>query len=91
MFRYAAPQRGRYREFWQIAFEAMGSDDPAVDAELIQLFAALAEALGVTDLRLELNSIGDGSCRPRYVETLTDFLADARATSSTRTRARRRP
>ncbi|HWC31611.1 MAG TPA: ATP phosphoribosyltransferase regulatory subunit, partial [Actinomycetota bacterium] len=41
MYRYAAPQKGRYREFWQIGFEAMGSDDPAIDAELIQLFVSI--------------------------------------------------
>ncbi len=76
MFRYAAPQKGRYREFWQIDFEAMGSDDPAVDAELIELFTEIARGLGVEGLRLELNSIGDRSCRPAYVEELRGFLAD---------------
>ena len=47
MFRYAAPQKGRYREFWQIGFEAMGSDDPAVDAELIQLFTEIERRAGI--------------------------------------------
>ncbi len=76
MFRYAAPQKGRYREFWQIDFEAMGSDDPAVDAELIQLFVEIARTLEIEGLRLELNSIGDRACRPSYVERLRSFLAD---------------
>jgi histidyl-tRNA synthetase len=79
MFRYAAPQRGRYREFWQIDFEAMGSGDPAVDAELIALFAELARELGIDGLRLELNSIGDRQCRPAYVERLREYLSDREA------------
>ena len=58
MFRYAAPQKGRYREFWQIGFEAMGSDDPAVDAELIQLFTEIERRAGIGHTRIELNSIG---------------------------------
>jgi histidyl-tRNA synthetase len=78
MFRYAAPQKGRYREFWQIGFEAMGSDDPAVDAELIQVFTEIERRAGVSHTRLELNSIGDRECRPAYVERLRAFLADHR-------------
>ncbi|HEY3070684.1 MAG TPA: histidine--tRNA ligase [Gaiellaceae bacterium] len=74
-FRYAAPQKGRFREFWQIGFEGMGSDDPALDAELIQLFAELARRAEVRYTRLELNSIGDRECRPAYVERLRDWLA----------------
>ena len=75
MYRYAAPQKGRYREFWQIGFEAMGSDDPAVDAELIQLFTEIERRAGVGHTRLELNSIGDRECRPAYVARLQGFLA----------------
>ena len=75
MFRYAAPQKGRYREFWQIGFEAMGSADPALDAELIQLFTDIARRLGIPRVRLELNSIGDRQCRPQYVGRLREFLA----------------
>ena len=56
MFRYAAPQKGRYREFWQVDFEAMGSHDPAIDAELIQLFVEVTRKLGITSVRLELRS-----------------------------------
>jgi histidyl-tRNA synthetase len=76
MFRYAAPQKGRYREFWQIGFEAMGSDDPALDAELIQLFTEIERRAGIRHTRLELNSIGDRECRPAYVERLLAFLAE---------------
>jgi histidyl-tRNA synthetase len=74
MYRYARPQRGRYREHWHLSVETIGSADPAIDAELIQLYAALLEGLGVTDYRLELNSIGDRNCRPGYVESLIEWL-----------------
>lgn len=74
MFRYAAPQKGRFREFWQLSVEAIGSDDPALDAELIQLYDVLLARLGVTGTRLELNSIGCRECRSDYLETLTAWL-----------------
>jgi histidyl-tRNA synthetase len=74
MYRYAAPQKGRYREHWQASIEAIGSDDPAVDAEVIQLYDELLGRLGVTNYRLELNSIGDRNCRPAYVERLNAWL-----------------
>jgi histidyl-tRNA synthetase len=76
MYRYAAPQRGRYREHWQLSVEAIGSADPALDAELIQLYDELLRVLGVTGYRLELNSIGDRACRPAYVEQLEAWLAE---------------
>jgi histidyl-tRNA synthetase len=74
MFRYATPQRGRYREHWQLSVEAIGSTDPAIDAELIQLYDELLARLGVTNYRLLLNSIGDQNCRPQYLERLTAWL-----------------
>jgi histidyl-tRNA synthetase len=74
MYRYARPQRGRYREHWHLSVEAIGSTDPAVDAELIQLYDALLRRLGVDDYQLEINSIGDRNCRPRYVEELVKWL-----------------
>jgi histidyl-tRNA synthetase len=74
MYRYARPQRGRYREHWHLSVEAVGSPDPAVDAELIQLYDALLRSLGVDDYQLEINSIGDRNCRPRYVEELVRWL-----------------
>jgi histidyl-tRNA synthetase len=74
MYRYASPQRGRYREHWQLSVEAIGSDDPAVDAEVIQLYDELLARLGVTKYELLLNSIGDATCRPAYVERLTAWL-----------------
>jgi histidyl-tRNA synthetase len=74
MFRYSAPQRGRYREHWQLSVEAIGSADPAIDAELIQLYDELLARLGITKYELQLNSIGDESCRPQYLEELTAWL-----------------
>jgi histidyl-tRNA synthetase len=74
MYRYATPQRGRYREHWQLSVEAIGSDDPAVDAELIQLYAELARRVGITTYELRLNSIGDSTCRPAYIERLNAWL-----------------
>ena len=74
MWRYERPQKGRYREHWQLSVEAIGSDDPAVDAELIQLYDELLRSLGVKDYTLELNSIGDANCRPAYVERLQAWL-----------------
>jgi histidyl-tRNA synthetase len=74
MWRYDRPQKGRYREHWQLSVEAIGSDDPAVDAEVIQLYAELLRRLGVTRYVLALNSIGDEKCRPAYIERLTAWL-----------------
>ena len=68
IYRYGRPQKGRFREHWQLDVEAIGSHDPAVDAEVIQLYDALLGRLGVSDYRLELNSIGDPNCRPAYLE-----------------------
>ncbi len=76
MYRYGRPQKGREREFWQWSVEAIGSDDPAVDAEIIQLYAELLRRLGAQRYRLELNSIGDRRCRPAYVERLEAWLDD---------------
>ena len=74
MYRYARPQRGRYREHWHLSVEAIGSADPAIDAELIQLYDTLLRRLGVDDYTLLLNSIGDRECRPAYLERLTSWL-----------------
>lgn len=73
MFRYAKPQKGRYREFWQLNVEAIGSDDPAIDAELIILQATWLGNLGITSTLL-LNSIGCRACRPTYIAELEAWL-----------------
>ena len=78
MYRYGAPGKGRYREHWQASVEAIGSEDPAIDAELIQLYDTLLARLGVTQYHLELNSIGCRACRPAYLESLGAWL-DANA------------
>lgn len=74
MYRYGAPGRGRYREHWQLSVEAIGSSDPSVDAEVIQLYHELLRRLGVTQFELHLNSIGDPACRPGYVARLDAWL-----------------
>jgi histidyl-tRNA synthetase len=74
MYRYATPQKGRYREHWQQSVEAIGSDDPAIDAEVIQLYVEVLRRLGVSQYQLQLNSIGDANCRPAYVEKLVQWL-----------------
>ena len=74
MYRYGRPGRGRYREHWQLSLEAIGSPGPAIDAEVIQLYTELLRRLGVTEWELHLNSIGDGNCRPAYVERLNAWL-----------------
>jgi histidyl-tRNA synthetase len=76
MYRYGTPGRGRYREHWQASVEAIGSDDPTIDAELIQLYDTLLRRLGVSAYHLELNSIGCRECRPAYVERLRAWLAE---------------
>jgi histidyl-tRNA synthetase len=74
MYRYGAPGKGRYREHYQLSVEAIGSADPALDAEIIQLYVELLRRLGVTKWQLHLNSIGDANCRPAYVERLNAWL-----------------
>jgi len=78
MYRYAAPQRGRYREHWQLSLECVGSADPAIDAEVIQYYDTLLRNLGITHFELEINSIGDRECRPAYIARLNEWL-DAHA------------
>jgi histidyl-tRNA synthetase len=75
-FRYERPQSGRYRQFVQLGVEALGEADPALDAEVIEHAWRLYESLGLSDLTLQLNSIGDGACRPAYVELLRDYYRD---------------
>ncbi len=73
MFRYDRPQAGRYRQFWQFDVEAIGDPGPAVDAEIIELgFRFYAEA-GVRDVEIQINSIGDQTCRPAYIAELTEY------------------
>jgi histidyl-tRNA synthetase len=73
MFRYNRPQKGRYRQFFQFDVEAIGSESPALDAEVIEVATAWLRELGLRELRLELNSIGDAKCRPAYLELLKAY------------------
>ena len=74
MFRFDRPQKGRYREFHQFGVEALGEGNPAVDAEIIILAVRFLEALGLKNLTLSLNSVGDAQCRPQYRRKLQDFF-----------------
>jgi histidyl-tRNA synthetase len=73
MFRYDRPQKGRYRQFYQFNVEAIGGAAPGLDAEVIELAAGWLGEVGITNLRLEVNSIGDARCRPAYLERLKEY------------------
>jgi histidyl-tRNA synthetase len=75
VFRYDRPQQGRLREHHQFDCEALGDEDPALDAEVITLLWRFYEALGLTGLNIQLNSIGDPVCRPGYIERLRAHYA----------------
>src|SRR5437899_937498 len=73
MFRYDRPQKGRYRQFYQFNVEAIGSAAPGLDTEVVELAGDWLNEVGLQDLRLELNTIGDGKCRPPYLERLKEY------------------
>ncbi len=73
MFRREKPQAGRYREHHQFGCEALGESDPAIDAEMIGLLYQFYAKLGLTSIKVYINSIGDGNCRPQYIEMLKDY------------------
>ncbi len=73
-YRYERPQKGRYRHFSQVGAEAIGVEDPALDAEMIILADQAYRALGLRNFRILLNSLGDKECRPVYREALQSFL-----------------
>jgi histidyl-tRNA synthetase len=75
-YRYDRPQRGRYREHYQLSVECIGSAGPAVDAEVIQLYDTLLRSLGIANYELHLNSSGDRACRPAYLNRLSDWLGE---------------
>jgi histidyl-tRNA synthetase len=73
-FRYDRPQKGRYRQFWQIGFEIIGETDPALDAQLIQLAMKIYGDLGIDQLfNLQLNTIGTAESRKKYMQILQDY------------------
>ncbi|HEX5032725.1 MAG TPA: histidine--tRNA ligase [Candidatus Eisenbacteria bacterium] len=75
MFRYERPQAGRYRQFWQIGAELLGPAAPAADAELIDLFVAILQGIGLRDVRVLVNSLGDSVCRPAYRDRIREHFA----------------
>jgi histidyl-tRNA synthetase len=90
-FRYERPQAGRYRHFSQVGIEAIGTSDPALDAEVVWLAVEGYRGLGLTGVRLLVNSLGDAACRPVYRERLQAFLAGLDLDADTRRRAEVNP
>jgi histidyl-tRNA synthetase len=90
-FRYERPQAGRYRQLQQVGIEAIGSDDPALDAEVIAIADEGFRDVGLSQFRLDLTSLGDATCRPVYRERLVEFLAGLDLDEATRERARINP
>jgi histidyl-tRNA synthetase len=90
-FRYERPQAGRYRQLQQVGIEAIGIDDPALDAEVIAVADAGFRSLGLDGFRLELTSLGDDTCRPQYRELLQEFLFKLDLDEETRKRAEINP
>ena len=78
-FRYEQPQAGRYRQFLQVGVETLGTDDPQADIDAIALASRFYASLGLRNIELVINSMGDASCRPAYLDALTAYLHDHRA------------
>jgi histidyl-tRNA synthetase len=74
MFRYDRPQKGRYRQFYQYGIEAIGSDNPYVDAEVIALFYTFIQKLGLTEFEVEINSVGNAAVAEKYDKALADYF-----------------
>ncbi|WP_431032390.1 histidine--tRNA ligase [Streptomyces sp. P6-2-1] len=90
-YRYERPQKGRYRHFSQVGAEAIGAEDPLLDAELIILADQAYRSLGLTGHRILLNSLGDATCRPVYRAALQDFLRALDLDEETRRRVEINP
>jgi len=75
MFRYERPQKGRFRQFYQIGVEALGTSDPKLDAEILFMLRLFLERIGLEGLSFEVNSIGCEKCRPDYKKALLNFLS----------------
>jgi histidyl-tRNA synthetase len=76
-FRHERPQKGRYRQFWQIGAEVLGqSDDPAIEAEVIEMLDWYLKRLGINDTELLINSVGDENCRPAYLARLKEAIRE---------------
>jgi histidyl-tRNA synthetase len=77
-FRYERPQAGRYRQHHQLGVEALGPSDPDLDVEVVSLADGFFRSLGLSEFELRLNSMGDGVCRPDYLELLRHYLEERR-------------
>lgn len=78
MFRRERPQKGRYRQFFQIGAEAIGSESPAVDAEVVEMVVDILHQVGLGGFQLYINSVGDSNCRPQYVALLKERLREVK-------------
>ncbi|MBI5057991.1 MAG: histidine--tRNA ligase [Nitrospirae bacterium] len=76
MFRYERPQAYRYRQFYQIGAEALGIEDPKLDAEIISMLSKILNSIGLEGVNFEITSIGCKNCRPAYRDALKNFLRD---------------
>jgi histidyl-tRNA synthetase len=76
MFRRERPQKGRYRQFFQIGAEAIGSDSPLIDAEVIEMVIEILQQAGISGSQLIINSVGCAACRPKFIEALREKLRD---------------
>jgi len=79
MFRRDRPQKGRYRQFYQIGAEAIGSAHPAVDVEVLEMLTLFLRRVGLQDFTLLINSVGDKNCRPQYLNALREALTGVKA------------
>jgi len=93
IFRYDRPQAGRYRQHYQFGFEAIGEDDPAIDAEVIDMAWRFYKSLGLVKISLQLNSIGCKVCRPPYLDALKDYYQqhDVKLCADCKTRLDKNP
>lgn len=90
-FRAERPQAGRYRQFFQFGIEAVGVDDPALDAEVISVAHLAFQKLGLVDYEIQINSLGDSESRKRHREALLNFLAKCDLDEETKERASKNP
>ena len=93
IFRYDRPQAGRYRQHYQFGYEAIGEDDPAIDAEVIDMAWRFYKSLGLVKISLQLNSIGCKVCRPPYLDALKDYYQqhDVKLCADCKTRLDKNP
>lgn len=93
MFRHDRPQAGRYRQFNQLNFEVLGEKNPVIDAQIIQLAWRIYRTIGLKGLTVQINSLGDEECRPRYIQALREYfeLHENKLSKETRDRLKTNP